>query len=660
MIGEKIKAWLQKQDIKVEVDPAINLFGIITVSAGKIRINRDADKWSKIEKEKIADLLQKTVKVSLEDYRECLKEETKAKKDEEIKCEIKNIIEYFKKEIKELLKLLEIKIEPEIKSLMPIQKAMAAQADLEPNRFRWRPLFWPDVGGLFKRRECEQILQLFDKTNVVLLEGYPASGKTSIVCRLAYDLVNKGERVYYGNLTTRIGLKCTQEDLPRNLLTESKEVTQKTFIIIEDIHHSISEYARLNPLSAHRHIKLLLTSRPLEQFEIESYLSRHQQERMRVFQWIAPRNRITLKTNQEVVEEILDHENLAFNSPEPIMNIVGKREPNLLLLSFLIQASLERGRRVHEIERYEILNSVKHHLKQLAECVCNSIPDQTPYWRLMETISVLSESEVPVEKDFLGRLPGINDLSLQILKQLEREKEIVCFERFPVFEKYYLIPHSQLASLYRSVCTNDEERFEILRKYLLQGEFFGKLTHRLASEAPKLLENITRRFGTELIKRDLSKASLGEIEFFIRGISEVDKVIARELVHTQKDVLDQKLSKASLMEIVDFIRGGISEADKEIARELVHTQRDILRNKDLSKASVEEAGVFLWGISGADKEIARELVHTQRDILRNKDLSKASVEEAGVFLWGISGADKEIARELVHTQRDILRNKDLS
>ena len=155
-----------------------------------------------------------------------------------------------------------------IESLLPIQKALAAQSNREANRLLYGQIFWPDINKLYRRDECEKILQLFEKSNVVLLEGHPASGKSSIACRLAWELVKKEKLVYYGNLTTRIGLKCSPEDLPKSLLDECEKVTQEVFIIIEDIHHSVGDYNRLNPILQYSHIKLLLTSRSLKRSNI--------------------------------------------------------------------------------------------------------------------------------------------------------------------------------------------------------------------------------------------------------------------------------------------------------------------------------------------------------------------------------------------------------
>jgi hypothetical protein len=38
-IKERVKKWLHKIDVEIEIEPAITLFGIITFSAGKMEMD---------------------------------------------------------------------------------------------------------------------------------------------------------------------------------------------------------------------------------------------------------------------------------------------------------------------------------------------------------------------------------------------------------------------------------------------------------------------------------------------------------------------------------------------------------------------------------------------------------------------------------------------
>ncbi|RKY41099.1 MAG: hypothetical protein DRP81_08700, partial [Candidatus Omnitrophota bacterium] len=563
-------------------------------------------------------------------------------------------------------------IEPLIESLMRIEEALAAQ-DIEPNSFRPGRLFWPDMERLSRRDEIDKIIKRFDEDNVVLMEGYPASGKSSIACRLGYELVKESKWVYYGNLTTRVGLNCQPKELPGRIFEEVKEIKQEVFIIIEDIHHLVKEFDNLNFITDHKHIKLLLTSRPLKQYDVKEYFGHHE-GRSLYFQWIVPENKIELKTDKDVVEKILREAESSFKL-DHILKTIGEDQPNLLLLSFLIQASKKKGKQADEIKE-EIRKLVIDHLDRLKKSTCKTSQDQEAFRKVIGTLSVLSEFEVPMEREFIDG--GAVD---SLLERLEKKKEILSLKGRIFGQEYYLISHSRLASLYRNVCLDEEERREVLKDYIIQGDFFGTLIGRLVSEAGRLLKSLIKESRKELIKRDLSQASIEEIGNFLEVIAQnyavhkeytdsghlvryeyilwADKELAREIVRVHSDILKQKLSQASIREIRAFFRK-IAWADKKLAKEIVRLHSDTLKQKDLSQASIREIGLFLGYIAWADKELAREIARANRNTLRQKDISQADIREIGYFLECIAEVDKELAKEIVRLHSDTLKQKDLS
>ena len=542
-------------------------------------------------------------------------------------------------------------IEPPIKSLMHIEQVLAA-LDIESNPFRPGRLFWPDLERLSRRDEIDKIRECFAKDNVVLLEGYPASGKSSIACRFGYELVKEGKWVYYGNLTTRVGLNCQPEELSGKLLEEVKEVKGEVFIIIEDIHHMVKEFDRLNPIAYQKHIKLLFTSRPLKQYDIEEYFG-HREGRSFYFQWIVPENKIELKTDKDVVKKILSKAGSSFSNLDPILETIGKYQPNLLLLSFLIQASKKKGKQTDEIKEEEIRKLVIDYLDELEKSICKTSQDQEAFKKLIGTLSVLSEFEVPMEREFIdGGAVG------NLLERLEKKKELLSLKGRIFGQEYYLLPHSRLASLYRNVCLDEKRRRKVLKDYIIQGDFFGTLIGRLVFEAESLLKSLIKESKEKLIKRDLSQASIKEIVDFLSGIAWADKELARKIASEHSDILRQRLSQASIKEIVDFLRG-IAWDDKELAKEIVRVHSDILRQKDLSQASIEETKDFLWDIAWADKELAKEIASEHSDTLRQR-LSQATIKEIRDFLRGIAWGDKELAKEIASEHSDTLRQKDLS
>ena len=410
------------------------------------------------------------------------------------------------------------------------------------------------------------------------------------------------------------------------------------------------EFDRLNPIANQKNIKLLLTSRPLKQSDVEKY-SDHGEISSRHFQWISPQNRIDLKTDKDVVERILRKGKVPFSDLGEILNTIGKDKPNLLLISFLVQASKRKGKRVDEIGVDEVRGFVIDHLNELRERVCDS-SDKEMFGKLIGTLSVLSEFEVPVEKKFLdGGSVG------NLLKKLEKEREILCLKGRFFGEEYYLIPHSRLASVYRSVCSDDTNRREILKRYIFQGEFFGVLMRRLCPEEISLLRGIIEVSRKELVRRHIFQADIIEIGFFLRGIASADIELAKEIARENSDTLKQKdLSQADMREIEFFLRE-ISLIDRDVVREIVRVHSNTLKQKDPSQADIEEIVSFVSSIYQGDKKLSREIVRVHSDILKQKDLSQANIAKIAYFIGWTAWADKELAREIVRVHNDTLKQK---
>ncbi|MFX0196033.1 MAG: hypothetical protein ACFFCW_07915 [Candidatus Hodarchaeota archaeon] len=483
-------------------------------------------------------------------------------------------------------------------------------------------------------------------SNVVLLEGYAASGKSSLVCRLAYDLVNDGKKVYYGNLTNSIGLKCAPREQPSQLLDESKKVTQEIFVIIEDIHHLLNEFDRSNPLASNRRIKLILTSRPLAPFESETKL----------FQWIVSTNRLALKTDKTIVREILRHGGFRFSNLQLILNIIGEKKPNLLLLSFMIQVSSKKPENVDRVTSEDVLSLVGEHLVELALRVCSSTAEEDCYWELLVNLSTFSEFELPVERDFLSKLLAHGPLAPQILQKLEKEKEILSFRKLkPYYMKYYVVPHSKLASLYRNACAGCTKRLNFLGQYLLHGEFFGTLAKRMKIEDKETLADLVHNLTNQLIERNLSKSELSEIGDFLDVITWADRKLTREITFRHTNTLKAKLSESSLTEITDFL-DGINWADRDLAKEISSLHADTLIGVDFSRSSLAEVKDFLIEISIANWQLARKVFSLHADKLKIK-FSVSSLTEIIDFLKEISGADKELGQEAASLCADKAKTK---
>ncbi len=251
MIGKKIKEWLKKQGINIELNPALTFFGIITFSLGKaigeVKIN--PDKWSKEQEEKIPDLIQKTVKISIEEYRQLLKEEIAGKKEEEIKSEIKNILEGYKEQIEEIVRSIK---EIPILTLEEFKRRKEIQKLLEYKKF---------IG---RKEELKELHNFLHNTHerIRLIIGAGGTGKTRLAMEFAEELEKTNEWAAYF-----IHPYSSFSPIP---------IEKKTLLILDEP----SRYkdrdklidSVLNPPCRQVAIKLLLMDRPIFKTSIESDL----------------------------------------------------------------------------------------------------------------------------------------------------------------------------------------------------------------------------------------------------------------------------------------------------------------------------------------------------------------------------------------------------
>jgi len=175
MIREKIKNWLQKQkyDIDIEINPAITLFGILTFSFAKAKVDPNPDKWSEEERKIIADTLDKELKISLAEFSKCLKEEIEEKKKEELDSILNQIAELITE--KPLIPLREFEERPEIKPLLEYKKFIGRQEEL---------------------KELHTFLA-DDSKKIMVVSGEGGTGKTRLAIEFARQTEDKNWSVYF-------------------------------------------------------------------------------------------------------------------------------------------------------------------------------------------------------------------------------------------------------------------------------------------------------------------------------------------------------------------------------------------------------------------------------------------------------------------------------
>jgi len=175
MIREKIKNWLQKQkyDLDIEFSPAITLFGILTFSFAKAKVDPNPDKWSEEERIIIADNLDKELKISLEEFSKCLKEEIEEKKKEELDSILDKIAELITE--KPLIPLREFEERSDIKQLLEYKRFIGRQVEL---------------------KELHTFLA-DDSRKIMFVSGEGGTGKTRLAIEFARQTEAKNWSVYF-------------------------------------------------------------------------------------------------------------------------------------------------------------------------------------------------------------------------------------------------------------------------------------------------------------------------------------------------------------------------------------------------------------------------------------------------------------------------------
>ncbi|MHC1584595.1 MAG: hypothetical protein ACXQTM_08265, partial [Methanosarcinales archaeon] len=179
MVREKIINWLKIKRLKqvtdhinVEIAPSVTLFGIINLSFAKGKIELTPEEWDDNDEERIADFLRSEgVGISLEEFKEFLKEEIK-KVSEETQKLILN-------EIKRLL------VENPLVSLEEFEKRHEISLLLE----------YEFVGRESELRRLHEFLE--NDKEVFVITGEGGFGKTRLAIEFAREVANDSWDVHF-------------------------------------------------------------------------------------------------------------------------------------------------------------------------------------------------------------------------------------------------------------------------------------------------------------------------------------------------------------------------------------------------------------------------------------------------------------------------------
>ncbi|NIM06899.1 MAG: hypothetical protein GTO55_10140 [Armatimonadetes bacterium] len=545
--------------------------------------------------------------------------------------------------------------------LFTIQEALASETE-----GKFHPLgriAWSQVGDLTKRAEVDAIIERWDKgATALLLTGYSASGKSATAAMVGDTLVKRGSWllpsfVYYVNLTNQreappgAGDKPILECIKETLGKDEPFPGSMVYCIVEDVHHEIEKIGEWNWLLEKPGWRVLLTSRPPEDYVFQGSQASRRKETP--FHWLSDEHRAELATDEGIVEAIIrSRERVTWGNLETVLHFISsgprskRKEPNLLLLDCALHAaqeskpkmSLEKVCRSEHIRDY-----LESHWNAFAEKF--EIDDKILF-SILCPLSVLSEFEVPVSQSFIiTALKKEKDEVAKALEALTNARATVRVKTGDVRERdYFLLPHARLARVQRELWVKDDEREGTLAGYIKSEPFIGTLARRLFIEDRDYLKALLRNRGRDVVQRSLEGLPLSEIGWFLQRVARSSKPLAAQVAEKHKqEILGRSLAQASLREIGWFL-WGVARASQPLA-EQVGQRHEAEIGKVLAQASLSAIGVFLSVVAWARKSLAARVAERHKEEILGRGLAQASPGEIGEFLRGLADASEALAAQ---------------
>jgi hypothetical protein len=523
-------------------------------------------------------------------------------------------------------------------------------------------IWWDDIPQLANRPQVRTVIEKWKGgTSLVLLEGYSASGKSCIAAMAGRQAAQSGSRlvpafVYYLNLTTHQGWTGPPRERASQAIAEAVKAASRlpgfrVYFIVEDVHHEFRDLdPQLQRFADDPNARMLLTSRPLERYDLKAPGEGGWRGRASwAFAWLGDGRLGPLETDKDAVETIIKARGGTFCDIDAVLGFVGTKEPNLLLLSLAIQAAARQRKRLDDVTDADIREGLHDHWADVAD---RPGVNRAAVLRALESVSVLSEFEVPVSRSFVEQTSaGNGDDVGRALDTLTKAREMVSIvESGARPSEYFVLPHARLAQAHRRLSVSDTRRLEVLGQYLAAEPFIGALACRLCLEAPDCLEALVAQYPPTILERILAEASLNEVGEFLQGVVVHSRDLGRKIAQRhRKKILARSLADASLDDVSRFLRR-VAIASQDLAREVARRHAlDI--GQSLTKAALSHVGWFLGRVAAVSDELAREVA--QRHALDiGQSLAKAALIDAGWFLRNMpAGSDDQLAWEVAQCHR---------
>ena len=558
---------------------------------------------------------------------------------------------------------------PKMPGLARIQDALASggKSDLVP----LGQIFWNHIPSLSRRAEVKQIIRLWDDgASIVLMEGYSASGKSAIAEMAGKSVVDRGSlllpaSVYYLNLTTHRGCPAGGGS-PTVCIEKALDAVEGSrgdlvYLIVEDIHHDLPGFDRFNRFLNERGVRLLLTSRPIKDYTLSGRgLEAAEGRRLLApLAWVGKEHSLQLSTDRQVVEAIIKRRGAGCDDLDAVLSFVDRKEPNLLLLSFAIEAAKSQGKPVNRVSENDVEHHLRAHWRETAERL--GLPEADLFC-VLNSLSVVSEFEVPATRSFIaaasGRDSSIADATIRALVKERVMIELAAAR--PEDEPYCLLPHARLAGIHRRLWVEPGRRQDLLLTYLRTQPFIGTLVWRLLREDSECLLALVESRRGGIVEVPLRAVALYELGSFLYHLCCASGDLAKEVARQHRqEILNRSLTEAPLWEIGRFLPG-LAWVAKDLATELVERHQEEIRGRSLEGVPLGEICGFLEGLSKASRGLATELVERHREEILGRSLAEATLEEIGDLLSVVAALSGSVTKDVVERHREEILGRSLA
>jgi hypothetical protein len=477
-----------------------------------------------------------------------------------------------------------------------------------------------------------------------ILEGPPASGKSTILRYIGFLLSRQGRGVWV--------VDFLQNENPPNEIPKLSPLQENAVLLLDNIHRNPDKANELLGKAKEYKIPVLLFSRPLKDilgFQRHTHLRLLSEE---------AKKRITLKAVDARDEMIKVFERVkGISLSTEAKNNLSRFSDDLWLFSIALE-SLKNGRvDLKDIHQFLCKEWLEEHIGRDYKIRDAEVP--------LLVSAFFSRFEIPLPEEFFTKLFHIRE---EVLNALSEQGFLRRTEDGRIAHH-----HSSLANLYISAVTdcrslkNAEQKIaetlQVSSDSDLTLSLFSAFLHHLPEhgceliarlrpwdeEQKLLMRSLAEKNPHKIVEAIRGENDVGKIGWCVRGITLASEDVARKVVEDPKfdwRGLIKKLREEMDVDKIGWCVGGIADASKEAVRKIVEDPEfdsQGLIGKLNEEKDVGKIGECVRGIALGSEDAALKLL----PLVIEKLKAEKDVEKIGWLVGGIADASEDAALRLV-------------